>query len=62
MKIEKGPEPVTVAEWSKAWTVLDRLNAGIVGSNPTRDMDVYVHVLLFYVCVVLVLNLRARIA
>jgi hypothetical protein len=46
---EKGPE------WSKAWTVLARLDAGIVGSNPTRSMDVYVYVLvrLFYVCVVL---------
>jgi hypothetical protein len=37
-------EPVTVAEWSKAWTVLARLDAGIIGSNPTRGMDVYVYV------------------
>jgi hypothetical protein len=29
------------------------LDAGIVGSNPTRGMDVYVYVRLFYVCVVL---------
>jgi hypothetical protein len=35
--------PVTVAESSKALTVLPRLNAGIVGSNPTRGMDVYVY-------------------
>jgi hypothetical protein len=40
-------EPVTVAEWSKAWTVLARLDAGIVGSHPTRGMDVYVHVYVY---------------
>jgi hypothetical protein len=45
--------PITVAEWSKAWTVLARLDAGIVGFNPTRGMDVYVYVRLFYVCAVL---------
>jgi hypothetical protein len=38
--------PVTVAEWSKAWTVLARLDVGIVDSNPTRGMDVYVYVYL----------------
>jgi hypothetical protein len=31
---------VTVAERSKAWTVFARLEAGIVSSNPTQDMDV----------------------
>jgi hypothetical protein len=36
---------------SKAWTVFARSNAGIVGSNPTQGMDVYVR--LFCVCVVL---------
>jgi hypothetical protein len=36
---------------SKAWTVFARLNTGIVGSNPTRGMDVCVH--LFCVCIVL---------
>jgi hypothetical protein len=36
--------PVTEADWSKAWTVLARLDAGIMGSNPTRGMDVYVYV------------------
>jgi hypothetical protein len=36
---------------SKAWTVFARLNAGIMGSNPTRDMVVCVR--LFCVCVVL---------
>jgi hypothetical protein len=45
--------PDTVAEGSKARTVLARLDAGIVGSNPTRGMDVYVYVRLFYVCIVL---------
>jgi hypothetical protein len=43
--------PITVAAWSKAWTVFAGSNAGIVGSNPTQDMDVYVR--LFCVCVVL---------
>jgi hypothetical protein len=32
--------PMTVAEWSKARTVFARLDAGIVGSNPTQGMDV----------------------
>jgi hypothetical protein len=32
--------PVTVAARSKAWTVFARLNPGIMGSNPTQDMDV----------------------
>jgi hypothetical protein len=34
--------PITVAARSKAWTVFARSNAGIVGSNPTEDMHVYV--------------------
>jgi hypothetical protein len=38
---------VTVAECSKAWTVLSRLDAGIVGSNPTRGMYVYVYVYVY---------------
>jgi hypothetical protein len=33
--------PVTVAERSKACTVFARSETGIVGSNPTQDMDVY---------------------
>jgi hypothetical protein len=38
--------PVTVAERSKAWTVFARSEAGIVGSNPKQDMNVwYVYVL-----------------
>jgi hypothetical protein len=34
-------QPITVAEWSKAWSVLARLDAAIVGSNPTWGIDVY---------------------
>jgi hypothetical protein len=41
--------PITVAMWSKAWTVFSRLNTGIVGSNPIQSMDVCLH--LFCVCV-----------
>jgi hypothetical protein len=33
---------LTVDAWSKAWTVFARPNTGIVGWNPTRDMDVCV--------------------
>jgi hypothetical protein len=32
--------PITAAARSKAWTVFARSNAGILGSNPTRGMDV----------------------
>jgi hypothetical protein len=32
--------PITVAALSKAWNVFTRSIIGIVGSNPTRDMDV----------------------
>jgi hypothetical protein len=43
-------EPVRkVGRWER--TVFARSNTGIVGSNPTRDMDVCKH--LFCVCVVL---------
>jgi hypothetical protein len=31
-----------VAAQSKAWTVFSPSNAGILGSNPTQDMDVCV--------------------
>jgi hypothetical protein len=44
--------PVTVAEWSKA-----RLDAGIIGSNPTRSMDVHVYV---YVYAMFVLSYIGR--
>jgi hypothetical protein len=33
-------EPITVAAQSKAWPVFNRSNTGIVGSYPTRGMDV----------------------
>jgi hypothetical protein len=42
---------ITVAARSKARTVFARSNAGIVVSNLTQSMDVYVR--LFCVCVVL---------
>jgi hypothetical protein len=32
-------KPVLVAAPSKARTIFDRSNTGIVGSNPARDMD-----------------------
>jgi hypothetical protein len=38
--------PITVAARSKVWTVFARSNAGIVGSNPTRGLDVCVCVLI----------------
>jgi hypothetical protein len=37
-------QPITVAALSKAWTVFARSNTGIVGSNPTRGIDVCVWV------------------
>jgi hypothetical protein len=43
--------PVAVAQWSKEWTVLAHLDAGIVGSNPPRDVDVYVYVYVYSVFV-----------
>jgi hypothetical protein len=43
----RATEPITVAGLSKAGTVFAGLNTGIVGSNPTRGMDVCVCVLLF---------------
>jgi hypothetical protein len=33
-------QPVTVVARSEAWTAFARSDAGIVGSNPTQDMDV----------------------
>jgi hypothetical protein len=49
--------PITVAARSKAWTVFARSNTGIVGSNPTWGMDVYVR--LFCVCAVLYVEVAA---
>jgi hypothetical protein len=46
---DKGPElPIPVAARSKTW-VYGRSFTGIVGSNPTGGMDVY---LLWVLCVV----------
>jgi hypothetical protein len=42
---------ITVAARLKAWTVFDRSNNEVMGSNPIADMDVSVS--LFCVCVVL---------
>jgi hypothetical protein len=36
-------KPVTVAAESKAWTIFDRSNAGIVGSDLIQGMDVWVY-------------------
>jgi hypothetical protein len=47
----KSPLPIIVAEQSKARTTFALSNAGVVGSNPNRGMDVCVH--LFCVRVVL---------
>jgi hypothetical protein len=41
--------PITVAARSKAWTVLARSNAGVMGSNPTQGMGVYVRLFCVYV-------------
>jgi hypothetical protein len=41
------PEPITLAELSKTWTVFDHLNAGIVGWNPTRGINVYMYVYVY---------------
>jgi hypothetical protein len=38
----KGTGPITVAARSKARNVFARSSTGIVGSNPTRGMDVFV--------------------
>jgi hypothetical protein len=46
--------PNTVAAWSEARTVFARSNAGIVGSNPTQDMNVCVR--LFCVCAILFIS------
>jgi hypothetical protein len=44
-------KPVTVAARSKARNVFGSSNTGIVGSNPSRGMDV--RLLLFCVCAVI---------
>jgi hypothetical protein len=41
--------PITVVEQVKAWIVFARSNTGIVGSNPTRGMDVCVRLFCAFV-------------
>jgi hypothetical protein len=41
-------EPIAVAERSKAWTVFAHSNIGVMGSNPTWNMNVCVR--LFRLC------------
>jgi hypothetical protein len=36
------PSPITVVAQSEAWTVFAHSNAGIVGSNPTQSMDIFI--------------------
>jgi hypothetical protein len=43
--------PITVGARSKAWNVFARTKTGIVGSNPTRDMDVCVYSVFVVSCV-----------
>jgi hypothetical protein len=44
-------QPITVAERSKACTVFARLEARIVGSNPTQSIDIwYVYVFILCLC------------
>jgi hypothetical protein len=42
-------KPITVAARSKAWIVFTRSNTGIMGSNPTRGMDIWVRLFCVYV-------------
>jgi hypothetical protein len=37
---QENTEQITVAALSKAWTVFAGSKTGIIGSNPTRGMDV----------------------
>jgi hypothetical protein len=40
---------ITAAARFKSWTVFDRSNTGVVGSNPTRGVDVYMRLFSVYV-------------
>jgi hypothetical protein len=55
-KLVRDTHTHTVTERSKACTVFARSEAGIVGSNPTQDMDVWCVYEFFCVCVVLCLG------
>jgi hypothetical protein len=50
--------PIAVVSRSTAWTVFTRWNAGIVGSNPTRSMDVRVRLFVFVLFCVYVAAFR----
>jgi hypothetical protein len=41
--------PVAVTVRSKAWTVFAHSNTGIMGSNPTQDVDVFLRLFCVYV-------------
>jgi hypothetical protein len=41
--------PITVATRYKAWILFAHWDAGIVGSNPTQDMDVYASLISVFV-------------
>jgi hypothetical protein len=57
LQIRKLLKPITIAERSEACTVFARSEAGIVGSNPTKDMNVSCVCMRFFcVCVVLCLG------
>jgi hypothetical protein len=46
LKLQLGLEcsgPITVAAQSLVWTVFVRSNTGVMGSNPTRSMDVCIY-------------------
>jgi hypothetical protein len=42
-------EPITVAARPKEWNIFTCSNIGIMGSNPTQGMDVYVRLFCVYV-------------
>jgi hypothetical protein len=44
-------QSITVAAQSKAWTVFARSTSGVVGSNPTRGLDVCLRLLCVLSCV-----------
>jgi hypothetical protein len=47
---------ITVGARSKAWTVFARSNAEIVGSNPSRGMDVCLSAFILCLCYVAALR------
>jgi hypothetical protein len=47
--VGKFSKSITVAALSKAWTVFARSNTGVVDSNSTRGMDIYICLFCVYV-------------